>query len=196
MKNRHADTAGEGVGWTGRLGLTYINNHVQSRQLLGATQSAGSSAPPPMLRDDLEERGGGRWEGGSRGRECMHTCGWKLRKEYIKAVHCHLAYLTSLQSSLQFSSVAQSCPTLRPHGLQHTRLPCPSSTPRACSNSCLSSRWCHPTISSSVIPSPTFNLPSIRVFSNESIFSHQVAKVLEFQLKHQSFQWIFRTEFV
>ena len=42
--------------------------------------------------------------------------------------------------------------TLWPHGLQHTRLPCPSPTPGACSNSCPSSRWCHPTISSSVIP--------------------------------------------
>ena len=39
-----------------------------------------------------------------------------------------------------------------PHGLQHARLPCPSPTPRAYSNSCPSSWWCHPTISSSVIP--------------------------------------------
>ena len=38
------------------------------------------------------------------------------------------------------------------HGLQHTRLPCPSLLPGACSNSCPSSRWCHPTISSSVVP--------------------------------------------
>ena len=42
--------------------------------------------------------------------------------------------------------------SLRPHGLQHTRLPCPSPTPRADSNSCPLSQWCHPTISSSVIP--------------------------------------------
>ena len=41
---------------------------------------------------------------------------------------------------------------LQPHGLQHTRLPCPSSTPRVYSNSCPWSRWCHPTISSSVGP--------------------------------------------
>ena len=41
--------------------------------------------------------------------------------------------------------------SLWPHGLQHTRLPCPSSSPRACSNTCLFSWWCHPTISSSVI---------------------------------------------
>ena len=39
-----------------------------------------------------------------------------------------------------------------PRGLQHSRLPCPSPTPRACSNSCPSSRWCHPIISSSVVP--------------------------------------------
>ena len=51
---------------------------------------------------------------------------------------------------LQFSSVAQSCPTLRHHVLQHTRLPCPSPTPGACSNSSPLSWWCHPTISSSV----------------------------------------------
>ena len=38
------------------------------------------------------------------------------------------------------------------HGLQHARLPCPSPTPGACSNSCPSSQWCHPTISFSVIP--------------------------------------------
>ena len=50
------------------------------------------------------------------------------------------------------SSVAQSCLTLQPHGLQHARLPCSSPTPRACSNSCPSSRWCLPTISSSAIP--------------------------------------------
>ena len=53
--------------------------------------------------------------------------------------------------SVQFSSVAQSCPTLRPYGLQHARFPCPSPNPRAYSNSCPSSWWCHPTISSSVI---------------------------------------------
>ena len=42
--------------------------------------------------------------------------------------------------------------SLQPHGLQHARLPCLSPTPGACSNSCPSSQWCHPTISSSVVP--------------------------------------------
>ena len=51
----------------------------------------------------------------------------------------------------QFSHSALSN-SLQPHGLQHTRLPCLSPTPGPCSNSCPSSWWCHPTISSSVIP--------------------------------------------
>ena len=42
--------------------------------------------------------------------------------------------------------------SLQPCGMEHTRLPCPSPTPRACSNSCPSLQWCHPTLSSSVIP--------------------------------------------
>ena len=54
-------------------------------------------------------------------------------------------------SSVQFSlSVVFN--SLWPHGLQRARLPCPSPTPGACSNSCPLSRWCHPTISSSVVP--------------------------------------------
>ena len=44
------------------------------------------------------------------------------------------------------------CLTLQPHGLQQARLPCPSPTPWACSNSCPLSQWCHLTISSSVVP--------------------------------------------
>ena len=59
--------------------------------------------------------------------------------------------------SVQFSSVHFSCSvlsdSLRPHGRQHPGLPCSSPTPGACSNSCPASQWCHPTISSSVIPS-------------------------------------------
>ena len=53
---------------------------------------------------------------------------------------------------LQFSSIAQSCLTLQSHGLQHARLPCPSPILGPCSNSCPLSWWCHPTISSSVVP--------------------------------------------
>ena len=97
----------------------------------------------------------------------------------------------------QFSSVTQSCPTLcDPHGLQHARLPCPSPTPGVYSNSYTLSWWCHSTFSSSVIPfsSHLQSFPESGSFQWVSS-SHQVAKVLEFQLQHQSFQWIFRTDF-
>ena len=51
---------------------------------------------------------------------------------------------------IQFSSVMSN--SLQPHGLQHTRVPCPSPTPKEHSNSCPLSWWCHLTISSSVVP--------------------------------------------
>ena len=54
-------------------------------------------------------------------------------------------------SSVQFSHSGMS-DSLQPHGLQHTRLPCPSPTPGACSDSCPLSQWCHPTTSSSLVP--------------------------------------------
>ena len=57
--------------------------------------------------------------------------------------------LSIFSLSVQFSCSVMS-DSLRPHGLQHSRLPCPSPSPRACSNSSSSSRWCHPTISYSV----------------------------------------------
>ena len=61
-------------------------------------------------------------------------------------------------------------------------------------NSCPLSQWCHLTISSSVVPFSSCHsiFPTIRVFSKESIFSHQKAKILESQLEHQCFQWTSR----
>ena len=70
----------------------------------------------------------------------------------------HLSFTLDIGSSVQFSCSVVSY-SLRPHGLQHARPPCPSPTPGAYSDSCLSSRWCHATISSSVIPF-SFRLPS------------------------------------
>ena len=66
------------------------------------------------------------------------------------------AYMLSHFSSVQFSSVQFSLSvvsdSLQPHGLQHTWLPCPLPTLGAFSNSCPSSQWCHPIVSSSVTP--------------------------------------------
>ena len=82
-----------------------------------------------------------------------------------------LKQITFLKSSVQLSrSVASD--SLRPHGLQHTRLPCPSQTPRVYSNSCPMSQWCHPTISSSVIPfSCLQSFPALGPFPMSQFFA-------------------------
>ena len=98
--------------------------------------------------------------------------------------------------SVQFSRSVLS-DSLRPHELQHARPPCPSQTPRVHSDSHPLSQWYHPAIPSSVARSPpTFNLSQHQGLFQWVSSSHQVAKVLEFQLQHWSFQWIFRTDFL
>ena len=73
---------------------------------------------------------------------------------------------------VQFSHSVVSDP-LWPHGLQHARPPCPSPIPGACSSSCPSSCWCHPTISSSVIPfsSGLWSLPALGSFPMSQFFT-------------------------
>ena len=69
-------------------------------------------------------------------------------------------------------SITKSCLTLPPHGLQHTRLPWPSLSPRICLNSCASSRWCHTTISFSVAPfSCPQSFPSSGSFPMSQLFT-------------------------
>ena len=80
-------------------------------------------------------------------------------------------------------SIAKLCLTLWPHGLQHTRLPCPSPTPRAYADSCPSSQWCYPTISPSVAPfssCPQSFPASGRVFSNELALCFRWSKYRSF----------------
>ena len=87
----------------------------------------------------------------------------------LKDTCCSEKKLWPTFSSVQFSRSVVSN-SLRPHELQHTRPPCPSPTPGVHSDSRPSSRWCHPAISSSVVPLlllPPIP-PSIRVFSSES----------------------------
>ena len=99
---------------------------------------------------------------------------------------------------IQFSSAQFSCSvvsdSLQPHGLQQFRLPCPSPIPGIDSNSCPLSWWCHPTISSSVIPfsSCLQSFPASGSFLMSQFFASH-GQILEFQFQHQSFQWIFRT---
>ena len=97
---------------------------------------------------------------------------------------------------IQFSSVIQSCLTLcDPHELQHARPPCPSPTPRVHPNHV---NWVNDAIQPSHRLSSS-SPPALNLSQHQGLFkwvssSHQVAKVLEFQLQHQSFQWIFRTD--
>ena len=83
--------------------------------------------------------------------ETGHDCPGGQGFCYKASRSCFIVYskLAKIQFSSVYSAVSDS---LRPHGLQHIRLPCPSPTPGACSNSCPSSQWCQPSISSSVIP--------------------------------------------
>ena len=76
-----------------------------------------------------------------------------------------------LFGSVQFSRSVMS-DSLQPHGLQHAMLPCPSPTPRACLNSSPLSWWCHPTISSSVVPfsSPLQSFPASGSFQVSQFF--------------------------
>ena len=82
---------------------------------------------------------------------------WKVEFSHFTNTPWGGNCLLSPPLSVQFSCSVVS-DSLRPHGLQHTRLPCPSLAPGAFSNSCPSSRWCHPTISSSVVPFSTLHL--------------------------------------
>ena len=81
--------------------------------------------------------------------------------------------------------------SLQPHELQHPRLPCPSISPGIFSDSTPLNWRCHPTISSSVAPFPTLNLSQHRGLFQWVSSSHQVAKVLELQLKIEAAYFFF-----
>ena len=93
---------------------------------------------------------------------------------------------------VQFSHSVMS-DSLRPHGLQHAWLPCPSPTPGAYSNSCPSNWWYHPTISSSVIPfsSCLQYFPALGSFPVSQFFTSG-GQSIGVSASALSFQWIFR----
>ena len=88
-----------------------------------------------------------KWESSTAGAYILAVLGWLFFfKKFLSLWRCWT-------DSVQFSSVSQSCPTLlHPMVCCTARLPCPSPIPGACSNSRPSRWWCHPTISSSVLP--------------------------------------------
>ena len=121
-----------------------------------------------------------------------------LGKLWISLVRNHTLIAVSInwEGSLLFSCSVMF-DSMRPHGLQHARLPCPSLSSRVCSDSCLLSQWC-------IQPSHPLSTPSplaLNLSQHQGLFQwvnsfHQVAKLLELQLQHQSFQWIFGADFL
>ena len=94
-----------------------------------------------------------------------------------------------------------SCPVVSNsswhHGLQHIRLPCPSPSPWVCPNSCPLDWWCIEPSHLLMLSSPS----GLSLCEHQRLFqwvgcSHQVTKILELQLQHQSFQWLFRVNFL
>ena len=81
--------------------------------------------------------------------KCLHTDKGK-KKNYFQNLEVIFSKSKNYENSVQFSHLVVSN-SLWSHGLQHARLSCPSPTPRAFSNSCPSSWWCHPTILSAVV---------------------------------------------
>ena len=96
---------------------------------------------------------------------CTHLLLWELQ-------NCNLLLNNPQQENVQFSRSVVS-DSLRPHGLQHMRPPCPSLTPGVYSNSCPLSQWCHPTISSSVVPfsSHLYSFPASESFPVSQFFA-------------------------
>ena len=108
---------------------------------------------------------------------------WTLRNEYT---HVAVVKLLSFVQLLQL------------HGLQHTRLPCPSVSPGVCLNSCPLSQWCHPTTASSVIPSSSCpqSLPASGFFPNDLAPLIRWPKYWSFSFSISSSNEIFRVDFL
>ena len=116
---------------------------------------------------------------------------WQGRQrqlDYVKGI------ILDFSQSVQFSRSVVS-DSLWPHGLQHARLACPSPSPRTCANHQVGDAIQPSHLLSSPSP-PALNLPQYQGLFQWVSSSHQVARVLEFQLQHQSFPRLFRTDFL
>ena len=180
--------------WVEESALEPSNSfHCSSNQKMQIQQAIGFlRLIDPVNLTLLQQQKAGCLEGPKS--QMVTTC-WPSKLKISAEDMAHgwaIVYYLLKQLSVQFrcSVVSNS---FRSHGLQHARPPCPSPTPGVYPNSCPLSCWCHPTISSSVIPSP----PALNLSQHQGLFkwvsaSHQVAKILEFQPQHQSFQWTLR----
>ena len=126
-------------------------------------------------------------EGQSQNAKCT-GCPWPEREvevawvllplQNMSAVPKMLNEVETTTRSLKIAVLVQLL-SLKPHGLQHTRLCCPSPSTRACSNSCALSQWCHPTISSSVVPfsSCLLSFPASGSFPMSRLFASGASSI-------------------
>ena len=142
----------------------------------GSGRSPGEGTSNPLQNSCLENAmGRGAWQtmGGRVGHDWATTwCDvWQsVQKRTKDCLNKHIR--SEFPISVQFSLSVMSY-SLRPHGLQHTRPPCSSPTPRVHPNPCPLSRWCYPTISSSVVPfsSCLQSFPASESFQMSQLFT-------------------------
>ena len=128
----------------------------------------------------------------------QHHLGSPLVPILCQFLKLYYSFVRGSVSSVQFSRSVVS-DSLWPHELQHTRAPCPSPTPRVHSNSCPSSRWCHPAISSSVVPfsscpqscpaSESFPMSQFFAWDSQSTGVSALASVLPMNTQDWSLEW-------
>ena len=140
----------------------------------GSERSPGGGNSNPLLYSCLENpMDRGAWQAQSMGlwrvkHNWTHTHALNGAQNYVPKC---LKDEQEFQVSVQFSRSVMS-DSLQPHGPQHTRPPCPSPTPGVYSNSCPLSQWCHPTISSSVVPfSHLLSFPASGFFQMSQFFA-------------------------
>ena len=113
-----------------------------------------------------------------------HLLYWQVDSLPLRHPRSHIRLLLLFSHSVMSDS-------LWPHGLQHARLPGPSPSPRVCTRTCPLNAI-QPSLSS---PSTTFNLSQLQGLFHWVNSSHQVTKILELQLQHQPYQWIFSIDY-
>ena len=129
------------------------------------------------------------------GKNTRVVCHFLLQGIFLtQGSNLHLLHYQADSLLLLFSCSSVSY-SLWPHGLQHTKLPCHSLSPGVCLNSCPLRWWCHLTISSSIALFCPQSLPALGCFPVSWLFTSRDQSI-GLHLQPQSFQWIFRVDFL
>ena len=153
--------------------MEFIISYESHMKNISMASQVVSNAEDLRIMDPIP--GLGKFPGGELGHSLQYSClenpkdrgAWQVTANRVAKSR------TGLKRFCCSCSVTQLCPTPRPHGLWHARLPCPSPSPRVCSNACSLSRCYHPTILSSVVPLSSYfqSFPSSGSFPMSQLFS-------------------------